>query len=63
MARLDLTRTFDGISSVSIDLIQSQIPVRALTVHASLDEHFTLLSTLQLYNYTSIEISTTIAEV
>lgn len=42
MARLGLPFTFDGISNVTVNLIQSQIPVRALTVHASLDEHFVL---------------------
>lgn len=42
MARLDLASTFGGISNFSVNLIQSPIPVRVLTVHASLDEHFVL---------------------
>lgn len=42
MARLGLPTTFDGISNVIVNPIQSLIPVRALTVHASLDEHFVL---------------------
>lgn len=42
MARLGLPHTFDGISNVTVNLIQSHRPVRALTVHASLDEHFVL---------------------
>lgn len=42
MARLGLLGTFGGISNVTLNLTQSHIPVRALTVHASLDEHFVL---------------------
>lgn len=60
MARLGLPSTFDGISSFNVNLIHSPIPVRALTVHASLDEHFVLQhlaeypTAIYLYTYRDI---------